>query len=225
MEAIGTRNMSEQRAAAALRVQGCSSEFTAHVTGISPTSIDLLLNQAPAAPAHLAVGRVARVDLATTSSLMRCDGVLARVDGARVSIKPTRPPNRIERREGERRPLRLAMVYRTERGSEAYGAWQNGWTVDISVGGMKIETRQPIPVGQTVEVQFMIPLTDDAFIAGHRIRVSGTVRHAKPAGEGWTSCGLRFTRVLPVDRLRILRLVEPATQESQPAGARRSGVF
>lgn len=217
--------MSDQRAAAALRVQGCLSEFTAHVTGISPTSIDLLLSQAPSAPADLTVGRVARVDVATTSSLMRCEGVLAKVEGPKVSIKPTRPPNRIERREGERRPLRLAMVYRTERGSEAYGAWQNGWTVDISVGGLKIETRQPILVGQTVEVQFMIPLTDDAFIAGHRIRVSGTVRHAKPERDGWTSCGLRFTRVLPVDRLRILRLVEPSVPEAQLAGARRSGAF
>lgn len=55
------------------------------------------------------------------------------------------------RRIANRYPVRTAMHYRTSGGTLG-SAWKNGHTLDMSAGGLLIDTPEAVPVGSTMEV-------------------------------------------------------------------------
>ena len=68
-----------------------------------------------------------------------------------------------ERRQDERLPMRTRMDYRDTTG----GNFLYEYTTNISKGGIFIETRDPLPVGTTVEMRFQPPGHDEILeIAG-----------------------------------------------------------
>ena len=69
---------------------------------------------------------------------------------------------------------------------------------NISVGGMLINTANPVPEGQIVHLKFTLPG------ANREIAVSGTVQHVTPGAY----MGVRFQDLNPADLEVIQRFVE-----------------
>ena len=66
---------------------------------------------------------------------------------------------------------------------------------DLSIGGLLIETLEAIPVGETIELNFLPQ-------EGH-IRAKAVVRHLEPA----FGLGLKFTAIRAEDRPRLTALL------------------
>jgi hypothetical protein len=67
---------------------------------------------------------------------------------------------------------------------------------NISPGGLFVECASPRPPGATAEVHFLVP---EGKIAGEAV-----VKHSQ-TGRG---IGLRFTRILETDRMRMVGLIK-----------------
>jgi hypothetical protein len=74
---------------------------------------------------------------------------------------------------------------------------------DLSIGGFLIETPEAIPVGETIELNFLAQ-------EGH-IRAKALVRHLRPA----SGLRLKFTAIRPEDRPRLAALLTRIRAASQ----------
>jgi len=74
---------------------------------------------------------------------------------------------------------------------------------DLSMGGLLIETPEPIPVGETIELNFLVQ-------EGH-IRAQALVRHL----ERGVGLGLKFTAIRAEDRPRLAALLTRIRVASQ----------
>lgn len=74
---------------------------------------------------------------------------------------------------------------------------------DLSIGGLLIETPEVIPVGETIELNFLVQ-------EGH-IRAQAVVRHLEPA----FGLGLKFTAIRAEDRPRMAALLARIRAASQ----------
>ncbi len=70
-----------------------------------------------------------------------------------------------EKRRDERHPMRVRMDYRNRGG----GDFLFEYTMNISKGGIFIETRDPLPVGTVVEMRFQPPGMEDVLEVAGRV--------------------------------------------------------
>jgi hypothetical protein len=84
---------------------------------------------------------------------------------------------------------------------------------NISPGGLFVESASPRPFGATAEVHFLVP---EGKIAGEAV-----VKHSQ-TGRG---IGLRFTRILETDRLRMVGLIKRLRSAALKANPHRPGGY
>ncbi|MFN0062793.1 MAG: TIGR02266 family protein [Myxococcaceae bacterium] len=113
-----------------------------------------------------------------------------------VNVKTTRRADRLQHE--------LLVAYRTVDG------FITDWAVNISRGGIFINTRKPLPVGTTVRL--IISLPDTAFPFDLSGRVARVNEFDNPSNQV-PGMGLEFIDVDDEKRLRIERFVERLRQE------------
>lgn len=91
---------------------------------------------------------------------------------------------------------RVPLVAKVDVESEGYGFL--AVAQDISAGGMCIATANPLPVGASLEITFVVPDTEQ------KIRVHAVVRHVV---EG-SAMGVQFTGLSSEDQVAIRAFVE-----------------
>jgi hypothetical protein len=84
---------------------------------------------------------------------------------------------------------------------------------NISPGGLFVESASPRPFGATAEVYFLVP---EGKISGEAV-----VKHSQ-TGRG---IGLRFTRILETDRLRMVGLIKRLRSASLKPNPHRPGGY
>jgi c-di-GMP-binding flagellar brake protein YcgR len=85
------------------------------------------------------------------------------------------------------------------------GHQRSGTTVDVSGGGMCLETEQPLPPGQHLDMSLVLPTWPEI-----RLELLGLVRSVEgpPAGEeGGYRLGIRFSSLGEIDRDRLVRYI------------------
>lgn len=75
----------------------------------------------------------------------------------------------------------------------------NGFSENVSEGGIFIATHDPLPMGEVVQMSFKLP-------SGHAVEVHGEVRWIRDAnvmGDATPGMGLRFNDLADEDRVAI----------------------
>lgn len=135
----------------------------------------------------------------------------------------------VQRREKERFPCNLGVTYRAIRSDKSYGAWKQGYTEDISEGGLALIAEGHIQFPPMIEMHIALPAQtgwidptrphgmDDCLSRASEsaapLRATGTARHGKFRPDGTTFIGVKFAAVAPVAKLRLLRFLETSTGE------------
>jgi uncharacterized protein (TIGR02266 family) len=91
---------------------------------------------------------------------------------------------------------RVPLVAKVDVESEGYGFL--AVAQDISAGGMRVATANPLPVGALLEITFVVPDTE------RKIRARAVVRHVV---EG-SAMGVQFQNLSPEDAATIRAFVE-----------------
>jgi uncharacterized protein (TIGR02266 family) len=80
----------------------------------------------------------------------------------------------------------------------------NGFSENISEGGIFIATHDPLPMGEVVQLSFKLP-------SGHEVNVHGEVRWIRDAhvmGDATPGMGLKFNDLSEEDRVAIENFLE-----------------
>jgi hypothetical protein len=120
--------------------------------------------------------------------------LIAAADGG-PRLKGQQPSRRLASRTAP--PLDLWVYWHSKRHGDLSRVH------DLSIGGLLIETPEAIPVGETIELNFLAQ-------EGH-IRAKAVVRHLEP-GFG---LGLKFTAIRVEDRPRLTALLTRIRAASQ----------
>ncbi|HVU49666.1 MAG TPA: PilZ domain-containing protein [Polyangia bacterium] len=99
-----------------------------------------------------------------------------------------------ERRRFERVPSRSLVEVRLP----SWSALQSVYTVNLSMGGMRISLGSRAPLGTAIDIILTLP-------NGQRLHLPGKVAHLGPAGDG--DIGVRFDEMSPSTREEIKRYV------------------
>jgi Tfp pilus assembly protein PilZ len=99
-----------------------------------------------------------------------------------------------ERRRYERIPSRSLIEVRLPN----WSALQSVYTVNLSMGGMRISLGSKAPLGTAIDIILTLP-------NGQRLHLPGKVAHLGPGGDG--DIGVRFDRMSDATRDEIKRYV------------------
>ena len=99
-----------------------------------------------------------------------------------------------ERRRYERIPSRSLIEVRLPN----WSALQSVYTVNLSMGGMRISLGSKAPLGTAIDIILTLP-------NGSRLHLPGKVAHLGPAGDG--DVGVRFDKMTDSTRDEIKRYV------------------
>jgi Tfp pilus assembly protein PilZ len=99
-----------------------------------------------------------------------------------------------ERRRYERIPSRSLIEVRLP----SWSALQSVYTVNLSMGGMRISLGSKAPLGTAIDIILSLP-------NGQRLHLPGKVAHLGPAGDG--DIGVRFEQMSNTTRDEIKRYV------------------
>ena len=99
-----------------------------------------------------------------------------------------------ERRRYERVPSRTLIEVRLP----SWSALQSVYTVNLSLGGMRISLGSRAPLGTGIDIILTLP-------NGQRLHLPGTVAHLGPSGTG--DIGVRFDELSATTRDEIQRYV------------------
>jgi Tfp pilus assembly protein PilZ len=99
-----------------------------------------------------------------------------------------------ERRRYERIPSRSLIEVRLP----SWSALQSVYTVNLSMGGMRISLGSKAPLGTAIDIILTLP-------NGQRLHLPGKVAHLGPGGDG--DVGVRFDRMSDATRDEIKRYV------------------
>jgi uncharacterized protein (TIGR02266 family) len=130
--------------------------------------------------------------------------------GERLPEKSDKLP---KRRRSNRLQHELLVAYQTVDG------FITDWAVNISQGGIFINTRTPLPEGTTVRL--IISLPDTAFPFELAGRVARVCEFNNPSNQA-PGMGIEFVDVDEEKKERIERFVERLRQELPDAPARRA---
>jgi Tfp pilus assembly protein PilZ len=103
-------------------------------------------------------------------------------------------PTAAERRRYERIPSRSLIEVRLP----TWSALQSVYTVNMSMGGMRISLGSGAPLGTKIDIILSLP-------NGQRLHLPGTVAHLGPTGDG--DVGVRFDELSATTRDEIKRYV------------------
>jgi Tfp pilus assembly protein PilZ len=109
-----------------------------------------------------------------------------------------------ERRRYERVPSRSLIEVRLPN----WSALQSVYTVNLSMGGMRISLGSGAPLGTKIDIILALP-------NGQRLHLPGKVAHLGPAGDG--DIGVRFEEMSPTTRDEIKRYVVELTSGRTPS--------
>jgi type IV pilus assembly protein PilZ len=110
----------------------------------------------------------------------------------------------VDRRLSERAPVTVRVDYSTV--DEMFSEFSR----NINEGGLFIESENPLPLDQQVQLQFRLPGTDDP------IKVSGRVAWVREDGiDGPPGMGVEFENLDASARLRIDEIVQALRVERQ----------
>ena len=99
----------------------------------------------------------------------------------------------IDKREHERRDIQLKVVYRS------ITNFLDDYTANISIGGCFLLTQQPFSMGQTVELDLVLP-------TGQSVHATGVIRWVSNDGK-FPGVGVQFTLLSQRDKRMIERIV------------------
>ncbi len=119
------------------------------------------------------------------------------------------PQVRHERRKYPRVPVRIRIQYRVA------DQFFTDYIQNLSLGGIFVETTEPLPVHTALKVQFSLPAMEEPIVADgvvvHRVEIN------RGKGKAASGMGIRFSQL---DE-RNKRALEAYLQKLQhPAGAR-----
>jgi len=103
------------------------------------------------------------------------------------------PAGGINDREHARHEVNLEVSLASEHN------FYNGFSENISEGGIFIATHDPLPMGEVVQLSFKLP-------SGHAVEVNGEVRWIRDAhvmGDASPGMGLKFNDLVEEDRIAI----------------------
>jgi Tfp pilus assembly protein PilZ len=108
-----------------------------------------------------------------------------------------------ERRRHERIPARSLIEVRLP----TWSALQSVYTVNLSMGGMRISLGSRATLGTAIDIILTLP-------NGHRLHLPGKVAHLGPASDG--DIGVRFDELSPTTRDEIKRYVDELASGRTP---------
>jgi Tfp pilus assembly protein PilZ len=114
-----------------------------------------------------------------------------------------------ERRRYERVPTRSLIEVRVP----TWSALQSVYTVNLSMGGMRISLGSRAPLGTAIDIILTLP-------NGHRLHLPGKVAHLGPAGDG--DIGVRFDEMSATTREEIQRYVMELSSGRTPGPVSKS---
>lgn len=100
-----------------------------------------------------------------------------------------------ERRDFSRVPVPFRVRYRLYR--ELGESWRQIATVNISAGGMRVRSEEPLEVGGRLEVQITLSS------AATPLTVQGCVVWSRSLGAGVNEIGVQFTDLTPVQQEQV----------------------
>ena len=109
-----------------------------------------------------------------------------------------------ERRRYERLPSRSLIEVRLP----TWSALQSVYTVNLSMGGMRISLGSKAPLGTAIDIILTLP-------NGQRLHLPGKVAHLGPAGDG--DIGVRFEEMSPTTRDEIKRYLGELSSGRTPS--------
>jgi Tfp pilus assembly protein PilZ len=118
-------------------------------------------------------------------------------------------PGGAERRRYERVPSRTLIEVRLPN----WSALQSVYTVNLSMGGMRISLGSRAPLGTAIDIILTLP-------NGQRLHLPGKVAHLGPAGDG--DIGVRFDEMSPSTRDEIKRYVVELSSGRTPGPVPKS---
>jgi Tfp pilus assembly protein PilZ len=108
-----------------------------------------------------------------------------------------------ERRRYERVPTRSLIEVRVP----TWSALQSVYSVNLSMGGMRISLGSRAPLGTAIDIILTLP-------NGQRLHLPGKVAHLGPSGDG--DIGVRFDELSATTRDEIKRYVEELSSGRTP---------
>jgi Tfp pilus assembly protein PilZ len=108
-----------------------------------------------------------------------------------------------ERRRYERIPARSLIEVRLP----TWSALQSVYTVNLSMGGMRISLGARAPLGTAIDIILTLP-------NGHRLHLPGKVAHLGPTADG--DIGVRFDEMSAPTRDEIKRYVDELASGKTP---------
>jgi Tfp pilus assembly protein PilZ len=108
-----------------------------------------------------------------------------------------------ERRRHERVPTRSLIEVRVP----TWSALQSVYSVNLSMGGMRISLGSRAPLGTAIDIILTLP-------NGQRLHLPGKVAHLGPAGDG--DIGVRFDELPATTRDEIKRYVTELSSGRTP---------
>jgi PilZ domain len=173
------------RACPLIGVVGAGSGDVLTVTGVSSP--------------NLADGTEVVVSIFAPEALYRLQAAAYWADPDRLAIDPIHHMERVQRRRWTRHPLHLDVKLGALGGPDPSLAPVNGRTIDLGMGGLRVETRRRLPLGDDVTV--MLTLPDGAPLVERSTVVSVDRR------DGPCEYGLAFDRLDDVDTGRLAVLI------------------
>jgi Tfp pilus assembly protein PilZ len=113
-------------------------------------------------------------------------------------------PGGAERRRFERVPSRSLIEVRLPN----WSALQSVYTVNLSMGGMRISLGSRAPLGTAIDIILTLP-------NGQRLHLPGKVAHLGPGGDG--DIGVRFEEMSATTREEIKRYVAELSSGRTPS--------
>jgi uncharacterized protein (TIGR02266 family) len=106
------------------------------------------------------------------------------------SVAPPEDLTKVGRRAHERAPLEVEVTIESDHN------FFNGFSENVSEGGLFVATHMPLPVGRTLEVEFTLP------DVSRKLHVTCVVCWIRPYGETIdlpAGMGVRFVDLAPAD--------------------------
>lgn len=165
---------------------------------VDSSADDLLIIRGVSSP-NLASGTEVVVSVFAPDALYRIHASARWDTSERLTIDPIHSVDRVQRRQWPRYPIRLDVAMAALTASDGYVTGSVGRTIDLSMGGLRVETRRRLPPGRDMKV--MITLPD-----GGRFVEGTSVVSANVSDDG-CEYGLAFDHLDDFDTGRLSALV------------------
>jgi len=139
------------------------------------------------------------VSIFAPEALYRIQGFAHWLDPGRLVVDPIRDVERIQRRRWPRHALHVDVTLASLDGSDGAVGGVTGRTIDIGMGGLRVETVCPLTPGVDLTVMFTLP--DRSCVVARTIVVSAKVN------DSGCEYGLAFQQLDDADATHLMALV------------------